>query len=93
VFFFKKKKTKTKRPVFWNIALVMAVLGVFFIFKTKAETYLFDADTHKFTWQRRSLFALDRREFWLHDIQVCCFFSFWNRSIEYLGCDFGSQNL
>ncbi len=48
----------------------MAILGVFFVYKTKAETYVFDMDTLKFTWQRRSLFSLKRREFWLHDIQA-----------------------
>jgi hypothetical protein len=60
----------TKRPMFWNIAFVMAILGVFFVYKTKAETYVFDMDTLKFTWHRRSLLSLKRREFWLYDIQT-----------------------
>ncbi len=58
------------RPAFWNIALVMAVLGSFFVFKTKAETYVFDADAQQFVWQRRTLFHVKRREFWFHEIQT-----------------------
>jgi hypothetical protein len=57
------------RPGYWNIALVMAVLGAFFVFKTKAETYTFDAETQQFVWQRKTLFTALRREHWFHDIQ------------------------
>ena len=57
------------RPVFWNIALVMAVLGIFFIFKTKAETYIFDRERQQFIWMRRTLLELKTRVVWLSEIQ------------------------
>ena len=57
------------RPNYWNIALVMGILGTFFIYKTKAETYVFDMASTKFVWTRRTVLSVERREFWFTDIQ------------------------